>query len=215
MHTGWRLKCFPRKFFAPPPGKMCWTCFKTIGHSSKDLSSSQKTLRPLASQAGYGPVYTIMHVKKERGRRGPWKNLTFSYKIFSKKVVFLVSSGKNKISSFFAPLRKILRFTWKNYYCPPCITLSDLHVHNVWLIIDNMENIVLWSGSTKGWCNRFRKQCRWFALKYFFGLRIKTLITLKIFGATFGIGGGALPPLPPWLRAWPGGRYRPLWKSLF
>jgi len=52
-----------------------------------------------------------MHVKKERGRRGPWKNLTFSYKIFSKKVVFLVSSGKNKISSFFAPLRKILRFT--------------------------------------------------------------------------------------------------------
>jgi len=44
---------------------------------------------------------------------------------------------------------------------------------------------VHWSGSTKGWCNRFRKQCRWFALKYFFGLRIKTLSTLKIFGTTF------------------------------
>jgi len=29
------------------------------------------------------------------------------------------------------------------------------------------------------------------------------LIDLKIFGATFGIGGGAIAPYcPPWLRAW-------------
>jgi len=40
------------------------------------------------------------------GRRGPWKNLTFSYEIFSKKVVFLVSREKNKISSFRPPLEK-------------------------------------------------------------------------------------------------------------
>jgi len=25
---------------------MCWTSFKTIGHSSKDFGPSQKTLRP-------------------------------------------------------------------------------------------------------------------------------------------------------------------------
>jgi len=35
----------PRKFFAPP-GKMCWTSFKTTGHSSKNLGPYQKTLRP-------------------------------------------------------------------------------------------------------------------------------------------------------------------------
>jgi len=35
----------PRKFFATP-GKMCWTWFNTIGHSSKNLGPSQKTLRP-------------------------------------------------------------------------------------------------------------------------------------------------------------------------
>jgi len=33
-------------------------------------------------------------------------------------------------------------------------------------------------------------------VKYFFGLHIKRFINLKIFGATFGIGGGKLPPLP-------------------
>jgi len=30
----------------PPPGKMCWTYFETIGHSLKNLSPSQKNLRP-------------------------------------------------------------------------------------------------------------------------------------------------------------------------
>jgi len=32
--------------FPPPPGKMCWTSFKTIGHSSKNVGPSQNTLRP-------------------------------------------------------------------------------------------------------------------------------------------------------------------------
>ena len=63
--------------------------------------------------------------------------------------------------------------------------------------MDNWWTTVLWSGSTK-WRNRFLKHFWWFALKYFFDLHIKSLITLKIFGATFGIeGGGQLPPLPP------------------
>jgi len=35
---------------------MCWTQFKTIGHSSKNLGPSQKTSSPLlVPQAGYGP----------------------------------------------------------------------------------------------------------------------------------------------------------------
>jgi len=34
-------------------------------------------------------------------------------------------------------------------------------------------------------------------VKYFLGLHIKSLIILKLFGATFGIGGGKLDPLPP------------------
>jgi len=29
-----------------PPGKMCWTYFKTIGHSLKYLSPFEKTFRP-------------------------------------------------------------------------------------------------------------------------------------------------------------------------
>ena len=41
---GW-TKSPPRKFFANP-GKVCWTSFKTIGHSSKNLGPLQKTLRP-------------------------------------------------------------------------------------------------------------------------------------------------------------------------
>jgi len=32
-------KSHPRKFFAPP-GKMCWTLFKTTGHSSKNFRTS-------------------------------------------------------------------------------------------------------------------------------------------------------------------------------
>jgi len=35
----------PRKFFALA-GKFCWIYFETIGHSSKILGPSQKTLRP-------------------------------------------------------------------------------------------------------------------------------------------------------------------------
>ena len=61
--------------------------------------------------------------------------------------------------------------------------------------MDNCWTTVLWSGSTKS-CNRLRKHFRRFALKYFFGLDIKIFIDLKIFGATFGIG-GLLPTSPP------------------
>jgi len=36
----------------------------------------------------------------------PWKNLSFSYQILSKKVVFLVSNGKNTIVIFAPPPEK-------------------------------------------------------------------------------------------------------------
>jgi len=44
---------------------MCWTKFKTIGHSSKNLSPSQKTLRPtwcpkLVTELGLYCVKRIM-----------------------------------------------------------------------------------------------------------------------------------------------------------
>ena len=41
---------------AQPPGKMCWRWFEIIGYSLKILGRSQKTLRPLVSQVGCGPV---------------------------------------------------------------------------------------------------------------------------------------------------------------
>jgi len=61
--------------------------------------------------------------------------------------------------------------------------------------MDNWWTTEFWSGSTK-LCNKLRKHIRWFALKYFFGLHIKSLIAPKIFGAALGIG-GQLPLLPP------------------
>jgi len=39
------------------------------------------------------------------------------------------------------------------------------------------------------------RQVRWFVLKYFFGVYFKYFINLKTLEL------GALPPLPPWLRA--------------
>jgi len=36
----------------------------------------------------------------------------------------------------------------------------------------------------------------------FLWLTYQILIDLKIFGATFRIGGGKCPHCPPWLRAW-------------
>jgi len=35
------------------------TEYKTIGHTLKNLGPSQKTLRPLVSQAGYGPGHQL------------------------------------------------------------------------------------------------------------------------------------------------------------
>jgi len=80
--------------------------FKNIGHRLKHLSSSQKTLRHPGVPSWLWACTHNNERRKGMGRRGPWKNLTFSYEIFSKKVVFLVSREKNKISSFRPPLEK-------------------------------------------------------------------------------------------------------------
>jgi len=60
---GLRGRSPPRKIFAPP-GKMCWTSFKTIGHSSKTLGPSQKTLRPSwCHKLVTGLVWALMNRK--------------------------------------------------------------------------------------------------------------------------------------------------------
>jgi len=88
-------------------------------------------------------------------------------------------------------------------FCPPYenpwlhlenFIIAPPLVHNVWLIMDSCWTTVLWSGSTK-LCNRLCRHFPWFALKYFFSLDIKSLIDLKMFGATFGIGGEIAPLL--------------------
>jgi len=130
--------------------------------------------------------------RKGRGRRGPWPlhtfwNSTFFYYISSTKGCLLSFERKKWNFNIFANPTKILGFIWKILLFPPL-------VHNVWLTTDNWWTTVLWSGSTK-LCNS--KHFRWFTLKNFFGLHIKSLIDLNIFGATFGIGGEAIAPIPP------------------
>jgi len=56
--------------------------FKNIGHSLKHLSSSQKTLHPPGVPSCLEACIHNNERRKGRGRRGPWKNLTFSYQIF-------------------------------------------------------------------------------------------------------------------------------------
>ena len=132
--------------------------------------------------------------KGRRRRRTPWPlhtfwNSTFSYYLSSTKGCLLSFERKKWNFNTFAHPTKILGFTWNILLFPPL-------VHNVWLIMDNWWTTVLWSDSTK-LCNS--EHFRWFTLKIFFGLHIKSLIDLK----TFGIGGGAIVPIaPPWLRAW-------------
>ena len=138
------------------------------------------------------------YIRNHKRGRGPWPlprfwNLTFSYYIFSKKGCLLSFERKKLNFTIFSHPTKILGFNRK-------ILLFASLIHNVWLIIDNWWTTVLWSGSTK-LCSS--KHFRWFTLKYFFGLHIKGLIDLKIFGAAFGIEGGNCPHCsPPWLRAW-------------
>jgi len=136
--------------------------------------------------------YIHNHGRREgRDRRSPLPLPAFKIRhfpiIFSKKGCFLSFEWKKWNFTIFAHSTKMLGFTWKILLLPPL-------VHNVWLIMDNCWTTVLWPGSTK-LCNNLRKHFRWFALKYFFGSDIKSLIDLKIFGATFGIGGGAIAPI--------------------
>jgi len=87
-----------------------------------------------------------------------------------------------------------------HYFCPPYEN-PWLHLKNSTVspplpgsqrLIDHGRTTVLWSGSTK-LCNRFRKHFGWFALQYFFGLHIKSLIDLKIFVQLWELGGGSCP----------------------
>jgi len=122
------------------------------------------------------------------GVLGPSLLLKFEQKrlfAFSKKVFCEVSSWKMKFHRFCSP------------YENPWLHLENSIIANtlartVWLIMDNCWTRVFWSGSTNI-CNRLSKNFRWLALKYCFELDIKSLIDLKIFCTTFGIGGGNCP----------------------
>jgi len=64
----------PRKMLFVPPGKMCWTYFKTIGRSLKKIPPLRKPFAPLVSQAGYRLVYLSYlkcsnHSYSKRGNR--------------------------------------------------------------------------------------------------------------------------------------------------
>jgi len=52
-------------------------------------------------------------------------------KFLAKKVVFLVSGGKNEISPFLSSSSKMLGFPEKIHSCHPGKNHSDTHVHNV------------------------------------------------------------------------------------
>jgi len=74
----------PENFSHTPPWKMSWTYCKTIGHSLKHLSSSQKTLRPPGVPSWLWACIHNNERRKGRGRRGPSKNLTFPIKFLAK-----------------------------------------------------------------------------------------------------------------------------------
>jgi len=104
--------------------KVLWVDHVTL--TPKHLSSSKKTLRPPDVPSWLGACINKNERRKGMGRRGPWKILTFSYQIFSEKVVFLVSSGK-KFHHFwppreksFASLEKLLLPALDNIFRPPC-----------------------------------------------------------------------------------------------
>jgi len=104
------------------------------------------------------------------------------------------------------PPTKILGFTWKNLQLPsPLDKIFDAHVHNVWLIMDNWWTIVLWSGSTKGWCNRFRLAVSLICAKVRISLAYasKAWLFQKCLVQLSKLGEGKLTPLRPlWLSSW-------------
>jgi len=66
----------------------------------------------------------IVHGRRKRVAGGPWPTMHlqiwyFSIKFLGKKVVFLVSSGKNEIAAILPPYEKIFLTTpTKIHYCP-------------------------------------------------------------------------------------------------
>ena len=140
--------------------------------------------------------------RKGRSRRRPWPlptfwNFTFSYYNFSKKD-YLLSFEWTKIYFTILPtLQKPMASPGNSTIAPhlnkifrrPCtlhlIKHGQLVNHSALIRFDQIMQY-----------SRYRY--RWFALKYFCVIHIKSLTALKIFGGTFGIGGrGNCPHWPP------------------
>jgi len=81
----------------------------------------------------YNTIYTTMDFERRRAEEelGPFLGFEFwhfTVKVLAKMFVFLVSSGKNKISPFW-PLTKIFCFRWKKNTNSLCIKFSDPQAH--------------------------------------------------------------------------------------
>ena len=143
---------------------MVTTCFtlvsdyKQLDRLQDRISLTLISIRNFEATEKCQPWQEYIHYhwrRKGKGRRVTWRlpafwNLIFSYYIFNKKGCLLSFEWKKWNFTIFAHSTKILGFTWKILLLtPPWIKFSDVHVHNVWLIMNSWWTIVLWSGTTK------------------------------------------------------------------
>jgi len=132
------------------------------------------------------------------GGHGPSLHLEiwhFPIKCLAKKIVFLVSIRKNKISRFCPPYENYWLYMEKSIFqCP--------HAQFVWLIVGNWWTTLLRSGSTKDW-SRGGSAFLLICTEVFLWLTHQKLEYPNIFGATcnFRNWGGNCPHCPSWLRA--------------
>jgi len=132
------------------------------------------------------------------GGRNPSLNLKI-WHFLAKSIVVLFWSWKVKFHHFCPPPEKSLASS-ENPFLPP-LKKSFRGPYTQGLInhghlVNHRPTASIKFDYKLKW-DRYLKQLLWFALKYFFGLRIKSLIALKPFGATFGIGGAMAPIVPP------------------
>jgi len=159
-------------------------------------------------------IYTI-YATTGVGRRGVKGGLGtslhfeiwhFPINFFCKEGCFLSFGWKKwNLTIFVPPYENPWLYLEKSTIAPSWIKFSDAHVH-VWLIMDNWWTIVLWSGSTKGWCNSLGSVSSLVNLHWSISLAYTSKAWLpKKYLVQLSELWGQLPP--PWLRAWVKHRY--------
>ena len=89
---------------------------------------------------------------RRKGGQKIW-NLTFSYQIFTKKIVIFVSSGQNEILPLFPPppWKNIFSYVWKNpLLAPPGNNPSDAHERSMLCL---SQGTVYWLQTLLAWCD--------------------------------------------------------------